>query len=76
VAVGVTDCVPVVAVTVPGAGAMETVVAPVTVHCRVEDCPAVIVLGLAVKLVIAGVPVTVTVAEPVTEPETLVAVII
>jgi hypothetical protein len=40
--------------TIPGTGEIETDVAPVTAHCKTEDCPAVIVPGLAVKLLIAG----------------------
>ena len=49
---------------------IETDVAPMTFHCNVEDCPEVIEPGFAVKLVIAGrlIDVTVTVAEVVTEP--------
>ena len=54
VAVGATDCDPVVEETVPGVGEMETDVAPVTVHCKVEYWPVVMLLGLAVKLVTIG----------------------
>ena len=70
VVVGATDCDPVVEETVPGAGEMETDVAPEIFHCKVEDCPAVMLLGLAVKLVTPGSPVEpmVTVAVAVTVP--------
>ena len=40
--------------TAPGVGEIETDVAPVTIHCKVEDCPEDMLLGLAVKLVTTG----------------------
>jgi hypothetical protein len=43
-----------VELTVPIPGLMEMEVAPVTVHCRVEDCPALIADGVAVKEPITG----------------------
>ena len=54
----------------------EAEVAPVMAHCKVDDWPEVIILGLAVKLVMTGAleDSTVTVAVPVTEPLLLVAV--
>jgi hypothetical protein len=57
-------------------GEIETVVAPVTVHCNVEYCPEAMLLGLAVKPVTTGRfdDPTATVAVAVTEPELLVAV--
>jgi hypothetical protein len=75
VAVGVTVLL-LVAVTVPMPWSIETEVAPVTFHCRVEDWPVVIVIGLAVKLVIAGTPAwaRVIVAVAVTIPALLLAV--
>ena len=47
-------------------------------HCKLEDPPAVIVLGFAVKLFIHGNPVCVTiiVADAVTEPALLLAVMV
>jgi hypothetical protein len=57
---------------------MEIVSAPVTVNCKVEDSPAAMLLGFAVKLLITGsepvVPPTVIVAEAVVRPLALVAV--
>ena len=49
---------------------MEAEVAPVMLHCKVEEPPAVIVVGFALKLIIAGgfVEVTVTTAVAVVEP--------
>ena len=41
---------------------IETEVAPLTSHCNVVDCPTVILLVLAVKLLITGGPVGVVVA--------------
>ena len=62
--------------TLPTAGLMETEVAPVTFHDNVADCPAVIVPGLELKLLMAGLlgAVTVTVAQAREEPDKLEAV--
>jgi hypothetical protein len=43
-----------VELTVPIPGLMEMEVAPVTDHCRVEDCPALIAVAVAVKEPITG----------------------
>jgi hypothetical protein len=40
--------------TVPTPWLIVTTVAPVTAHCRVEDCPALIAPGVAVKDPITG----------------------
>jgi hypothetical protein len=59
---------------------IEIEVAPVIFHLRVEDCPTVIVLGFAVKLLITGAPVvpaeTVMIVDAVIVPELLVALIV
>jgi hypothetical protein len=69
VEVGYTLRVPVGA-TVLIPGLIETEFAPLTFHCKLTGQPALILLGLAVKLTITGaLPViTATVAEAVTEP--------
>ncbi len=71
---GDTDCD--VAVTGPMPWSMDTEVAPVTVHCKVADCPGVIVLGFALNPVISGkvIAAMVITAVLVTEPSPLVAV--
>ncbi len=55
---------------------MVTDAAPVTFHCNVEDCPAIILAGEAVynDITGGGAALTVTVVDPVTEPAPLVAV--
>jgi hypothetical protein len=63
--------------TVPIPLSMETEVAPVTSHCRLEELPAVIAFGIAEKCSIAGTPaaeLTITVADEVDEPYRFVAV--
>jgi hypothetical protein len=62
--------------TVPMPGLMETEVAPVMFHDSVADCPAVMVPGLALKLVMDGLPAaaTVTVAHARDDPDILEAV--
>lgn len=72
---GVTVCEP-LDDTVPIPGLIETEVAPVTFHDNEADCPSVIVPGLALKLLIAGLlgAVTVTVAQAREEPDKLEAV--
>jgi len=47
--------------TLPTFGLMETESAPLTFHCRFEDWPAKMVVGVAEKLTIAGATVVVTV---------------
>ncbi|MDD5647591.1 MAG: hypothetical protein PHY03_01530 [Dehalococcoidia bacterium] len=75
VSVGVTVCEP-LDDTVPMAGLMETEVAPETFQDSVADCPAVIVPGLAPKLLTAGLlgAVTVIVDHARDEPDKLDAV--
>lgn len=72
---GVTVCEP-LDDTVPKAGLMETEVAPVTFHDNVADCPAVIVPGLELKLLMAGLlgAATIMVAHAREEPDKLEAV--
>ena len=53
---------------------MLRVGAPVTDHPSVLDCPAVMLAGVAAKLVIVGALPTVTVAVAVTVPKAFVAV--
>jgi len=75
VATGVTTRVPLVELTEP-MPLIETEVAPVIFHCSVEDWPELMVAGVAVKEVTTGAiaGLTVTVADEVTEPASLVAV--
>lgn len=75
VVVGVKVRVP-VAATVPTSGMILTVVAPVTDHVSVVLSPAVIDVGLAVNVVMTGMPaaVTVTTAVAVVSPALLPAV--
>jgi hypothetical protein len=49
---------------------METESAPLTFHCKFTGQPALMLLGLAVKLTITGTlpAITATVAEAVAEP--------
>ena len=72
------DTVTLVPVTVPMAGEIDRLVAPVTDQLKVEAPPAVIKDGVAVKLVMAGAVctggVTVTFVVFVTEDVALVAV--
>ncbi|MHB8086380.1 MAG: hypothetical protein ACYDHZ_11195 [Dehalococcoidia bacterium] len=60
----------VVVETAPMVGLMDIDVAPETVHCSVEDDPAITVLGVAEKELITGEPVAVTViaVDAVTDP--------
>jgi hypothetical protein len=61
--------------TVPIPRSIETDVAPVTSHCRVEVFPALIVRGLKEKSLMTGGPATTTVImdDAVVEPALLVA---
>jgi hypothetical protein len=63
-------------VTVPTDGEMDSEVAPVADQARVEEPPAVMLAGDAVKLAMVGgaTGVTVTVVEAVAEPSAFVAV--
>lgn len=73
---GVTDLVP-EEITAPIPLLIETEVAPAKFHCKVADCPMVIVLGLALKASIIGKPevgVTTTIAVCVEKPYILLAV--
>lgn len=72
---GVTVCEP-LDDTVPIVGLIETEVAPATFQDNVADCPAVIVPGLALKLLMAGLlgAVTVMVAHAREEPDMFEAV--
>ena len=62
-------------VTAPTFWSIDIEVAPVTAQVSVADCPGMILVGAAVKLVITGrfTVITVTLAVPVTEPSALVA---
>lgn len=73
VAVGDIDLVP-DEETSPISWFIETVVAPTTFQVKVADCPALRLLGVAVKAVMIGLLVNVTVTDLFTEPELLVAV--
>jgi len=77
VAVGETEALPDVGLA-PTPLSIETEVAFVVDHVRVELCPAVMVVGLAERVAVgAGVlPVTVTVAWAVTLPPDPVAVMV
>jgi len=63
-----------VPVTVPTPWSMDRLVAAVVLHLRVDLPPEAMVAGLAVKLLIVGDPLTVTVTVAVTDPTELVAV--
>jgi hypothetical protein len=63
-----------VPVTVPTPWSMDRLVAPLVLHLRVELAPVSMVAGVAVKLLIVGDPLTVTVTVAVTDPNELVAV--
>lgn len=76
-AVGLTLAEPVADVEVKVPGVIAKLVAPVVAQLSVLLAPELIVVGFAVKEVIAGLPdavVTFTVAVEVVEPEELVAV--
>lgn len=77
VSVGETVCVP-DGETVPMPGEIETVVAPLVTHCSTADPPLVILSELALKLFITGalMVVTVTMADFVTSPALLAAVMV
>jgi hypothetical protein len=70
-AVGLTERL--VPVTIPIAGLIDTVVAPVTCQDSVEDSPELIVPGLALNEEIVGI-LTVMVTERVVDPLPFVAV--
>lgn len=58
---------------------MDTKVAPVTFHCNIADCPAIMLVGFDIKLVITGrsgvvLARTITVVEAAAELELLIAV--
>lgn len=76
VAVGLTLVEPLAEVEVNVPGVMARLVAPAVAQLKVLLEPEVILAGLAVKELIVGLPVvlTVTVAEDVAEPAALVAV--
>jgi len=76
VAVGPTLVEPLAEVEVNVPGVMATVVAPVVAQLSMLLDPELMLVGLAVKELMVGVPaaVTVTVTEAIFEPEALVAV--
>jgi hypothetical protein len=63
-----------VPVTVPTPWLMDRLVAPLVLHLRLELPPLLMVAGLALKLLIVGGCLTVTVTVLVTDPAELVAV--
>ena len=75
-AVGLTFVEPLDEVEVNVPGVMATVVAPVVAQLSMLLDPELMLVGLAVKELMVGVPaaVTVTVTEAIFEPEALVAV--
>lgn len=74
VAVGLTLVEPLAEVDVNVPGVIDTLVAPVVDQLSVLLEPEVMEVNVAVKLLIAGIATTVTVAVAVTDPAELVAV--